>query len=114
MTFKGNCPDTRNSRAVDIYRQLQSYGIEPLAVDPHVDAIAFQREFGISLQPLDSIHDADALVFLVAHREYTAWDMTALRAMVHEEESGKPLLVDVKRLFSRADAEKAGFAYWGL
>lgn len=50
----------------------------------------------------------------VAHREYTAWDMTALRAMVHEEESGKPLLVDVKRLFSRADAEKAGFAYWGL
>lgn len=114
MTFKGNCPDTRNSRAVDIYRQLQSYGIEPLAVDPHVDAIAFQREFGISLQPLDSIHDADALVFLVAHREYTAWDMTALRAMVHEEESGKPLLVDVKRLFSRADAETAGFAYWGL
>lgn len=114
MTFKGNCPDTRNSRAVDIYRQLQSYGIEPLAVDPHVDAIAFQREFGISLQPLDSIHDADALVFLVAHREYTAWDMTALRAMVHEKESGKPLLVDVKRLFSRADAETAGFAYWGL
>ena len=114
MTFKGNCPDTRNSRAVDIYRQLQSYGIEPLAVDPHVDAIAFQREFGISLQPLDSIHDADALVFLVAHREYVAWDMEDLRAMVRSRTEGRPVLVDVKRMFNRADVEAAGFSYWGL
>ena len=114
MTFKGNCPDTRNSRAVDIYRQLQSYGIEPLAVDPHVDAIAFQREFGISLQPFDSIHDADALVFLVAHREYVAWDMEDLRAMVRPRTEGRPVLVDVKRMFNRADVEAAGFSYWGL
>lgn len=114
MTFKENCPDTRNSRAVDIYRQLKSYGIEPLAVDPHVEATAFRREFGISLQPLDSIRDADALVFLVAHREYTAWNMTDLRAMVRAGDEGRPLLVDVKRVFKRVDAEAAGFAYWGL
>lgn len=114
MTFKENCPDTRNSRAVDIYRQLKSYGIEPLAVDPHVEATAFWREFGISLQPLDSIRDADALVFLVAHREYTAWNMTNLRAMVRARDEGRPLLVDVKRAFKRVDAEAAGFAYWGL
>ena len=114
MTFKENCPDTRNSRAVDIYRQLKSYGIEPLAVDPHVETTAFRREFGISLQPLDSIRDADALVFLVAHREYTAWNMTDLRAMVRAGDEGRPLLVDVKRVFKRVDAEAAGFAYWGL
>lgn len=114
MTFKENCPDTRNSRAVDIYRQLKSYGIEPLAVDPHVEDTAFRREFGISLQPLDSIRDADALVFLVAHREYTAWNMTDLRAMVRAGDEGRPLLVDVKRVFKRVDAEAAGFAYWGL
>ncbi len=114
MTFKENCPDTRNSSAVDIYRQLKSYGIEPLAVDPHVEATAFRREFGISLQPLDSIRDADALVFLVAHREYTAWNMTDLRAMVRAGDEGRPLLVDVKRVFKRVDAEAAGFAYWGL
>ena len=114
MTFKENCPDTRNSRAVDIYRQLQSYGIEPLAVDPHVDATAFQREFGISLHSLDSIHDADALVFLVAHREYVAWNMANLCAMVRSREEGRPVLVDVKRMFNRADVEAAGFSYWGL
>ena len=78
------------------------------------DAIAFQREFGISLQPLDSIHDADALVFLVAHREYVAWDMEDLRAMVRSRTEGRPVLVDVKRMFNRADVEAAGFSYWGL
>ena len=114
MTFKANCPDTRNSRAVDIYRQLTSYGIEPAAVDPHVDASSFQRETGIPLQPMDSIQGADALVFLVAHREYVGLGMENLRAMVRTRTEGRPVIVDVKRMFHRADVEAAGFSYWGL
>ncbi len=116
MTFKENCPDTRNSRAVDIYHQLEEYGIFPIAVDTRADAEAFYREFGIKLQPLNAIQGADALVFLVAHEEFRALTMEKLQAMTAAGScgEGRPVLVDVKHIFNRNEAERAGFAYWGL
>lgn len=114
MTFKENCPDTRNSRAVDIYRQIKAYGIEPAAADPRADARSFQRDFAIALQPLSELPAADVLVFLVAHQEYKKMTMEDLKKMVRPQREGRPLLVDVKHIFSREEAEAAGFSYWGL
>lgn len=114
MTFKENCPDTRNSRAVDIYHQLESYGISPLAVDTRAEAASFVREFGIKLRPLNEIQEADALVFLVAHQEFRELTMAELQKMARPCGEGRPVLVDVKHIFNRKEAGRAGFAYWGL
>lgn len=114
MTFKENCPDTRNSRAVDIYRQLKSYGIEPLAVDPHADAASFTREYGMALTPLSKIREADALVFLVAHKEFRRLSTSSLQDMAHFHAEGKPVLFDIKHIFGKEKIQEAGFAYWAL
>ena len=112
MAFKENCPDTRNSRAADVYRILQEYDLTLAAVDPEVDEEAFRAEYGFSLGSLHDVQDADALVFLVAHEEFARLSWQDLRAMCRAD--GPHLLVDVKGMFSREEAEGEGFRYWRL
>jgi len=112
MTFKENCPDARNSRAADVYRILQEYDLRLTAVDPEVDEEAFRAEYGFSLGSLHDVQDADALVFLVAHEEFARLSWQDLRAMCRAD--GPHLLVDVKGMFSREEAEGEGFHYWRL
>ena len=112
MTFKENCPDTRNSRAADVYRVLQEYDLTLAAVDPEVDEEAFREEYGFSLESLHDVQDADALVFLVAHDAFARLSWEELRAMCRAD--GPHLLVDVKGMFSREEAEREGFRYWRL
>ena len=112
MAFKENCPDTRNSRAADVYRILQEYDLTLAAVDPEVDAAAFRVEYGFSLESLHDVQDADALVFLVAHEAFARLSWEELRAMCRAD--GPHLLVDVKGMYSREEAEREGFRYWRL
>lgn len=114
MTFKEDCPDIRNSRAVDIYHQLASYGLSVTAVDPHADAAAFAREYGITLTPLSEIREADALVFLVAHREFRQLSTESLQDMARFRVDGRPVLFDIKHIFQKEEIQKAGFSYWNL
>ena len=112
MAFKENCPDTRNSRAADVYRILQEYDLTLAAVDPEVDAAAFRAEYGFGLEPLHDVREADALVFLVAHEAFARLSWQELRAMCRAD--GPHLLVDVKGMYSREEAEREGFRYWRL
>ena len=112
MTFKENCPDTRNSRAADVYHVLQEYDLRLTAVDPEVDEEAFRAEYGFGLEPLHDVREADALVFLVAHEAFARLSWEELRAMCRAD--GPHLLVDVKGMFSREEAEREGFRYWRL
>ena len=112
MAFKENCPDTRNSRAADVYRILQEYDLTLAAVDPEVDAAAFRAEYGFGLEPLHDVQDADALVFLVAHEAFARLSWEELGAMCRAD--GPHLLVDVKGMYSREEAEREGFRYWRL
>ena len=112
MAFKENCPDTRNSRAADVYRILQEYDLTLAAVDPEVDAAAFRAEYGFGLEPLHDVREADALVFLVAHEVFARLSWEELRAMCRAD--GSHLLVDVKGMYSREEAEREGFRYWRL
>ena len=70
VTFKENCPDTRNSKIVDIIKRLNEYGIESLVVDPQANKEDAKHEYGIDLVDLNDIKDADCLVFAVAHNEF--------------------------------------------
>lgn len=83
FTFKENCPDTRNSRVIDIYRELQEYGITPVVADPAADADEARRLYGIEFVDMDTICDMDAVVLAVAHdffKKLTINDLTGYTA----------------------------------
>ena len=112
MTFKENCPDTRNSRAADVYQMLSEYNLNLWAVDPRVDDGRFRDEYGFDLAPLDEVRNADCIVFLVAHDEFRSLTWTEQRRLFRAE--GPHLIIDVKGVFSREETVREGFQYWSL
>ena len=111
ITFKENCPDTRNSKVVDIIRELQDYGVEVVVCDPQADAQEVHEEYGLTLGLVDAGHPVDALVIAVAHTEYKSMTPAELRAMTRGE---KPVLIDVKCIQPRLALESVGFNVWRL
>jgi UDP-N-acetyl-D-galactosamine dehydrogenase len=112
ITFKEDCPDTRNSKAAEVEMRLSEYGIRAEIIDPVVDKEDAKRAFGLDVSNELTIKDADCLVFLVAHKEFKNLTVNDLKAMCNME--AKPLIVDVKSIFSKDALEDAGFAYWSL
>lgn len=112
MAFKENCPDTRNSRAADVYALLKEYDLSLYAVDTEVDEEEFRAEYGFGLHMLEDVHDADCLAVLVAHEAFTKLSWDDLRKMYRK--GRQRLLIDVKGIFSKEDAEREGFRYWRL
>lgn len=112
MTFKEDCPDTRNSRAVDIYRKMKDFGMNVFAYDPMLEPEEFRKETGIEL--IEQISEMDCLLFLVAHKDFRNLNSDELRAMTRLADGGKALVMDVKNIFRREDMENAGFQYWNL
>ncbi len=111
ITFKENCPDTRNSKVVDIIRELQDYGVEVVVCDPQADAAEVHEEYGLKLGTVDASQPVDALVIAVAHSEYKALSPAELRAMARGD---KPVLIDVKCIQPRQALEAVGFTVWRL
>jgi UDP-N-acetyl-D-galactosamine dehydrogenase len=112
-TFKEDVPDIRNSRVIDIYRELKTYGIEPVAYDPHADHAEVEHEYGLKLiDNVESRGPYDAVITAVKHRELVAeYTLEKIRAL-----GGKrpPVLVDVKGFFSRQQMAAGGFVWWQL
>ncbi len=111
FTFKENCPDTRNTRVIDIVKELGEYGIEPLICDPTADAAEAERLYGIRFTPLEEIRGMDAVIVAVSHEAFRSLGTGELASLYGGE---KRVLVDVKGLFDRAVFEQAGFVYWRL
>lgn len=111
FTFKENCPDTRNSKLIDIVNELREYGIEPMITDPIADADEAKRLYGVEFVDMNVIKNMDAVVLAVAHTEFKALTMADIDAMFGE---GKKVLVDVKGLLNRKEYEEAGYSYWRL
>ena len=113
MTFKENCPDTRNSRAVDVYRHLTEYGLTAQAADPLADPYDFLQEYSIELVPEEEVREADCIVILAAHDCYRGRSLQDLRKL-YKKDCKAPVLIDVRNIYSRKEAEKLGFVYWSL
>ena len=111
FTFKENCPDTRNTKIIDIVNELREYGIEPVIADPAADADEARRLYGIQFVDMSTIENVDAVVLAVAHTEFKSLTMADMDAMFGE---GKKVLVDVKGLLDRNAYEDAGYSYWRL
>lgn len=112
FAFKENCPDTRNTRVIDIYRELKEYGIESLITDPIADCMEAKREYGISFTDKESLTDLDAIILAVGHEEFVQLTTKSLNAMYREER--KKLLFDVKGILDKEKLENEEYWYWRL
>ena len=113
FTFKENCPDTRNTKIIDIYRELQEYGITPLVVDPQADAAEAKRLYGVEFDRVEDIHDMDAVLVAVAHesfREFTPELLSGFYSGRHE----KKVLIDLKGIYDRTLFPEDSWIYWRL
>ena len=111
ITFKENCPDIRNSKVVDLVRELQAWGAQVVVADPWADAEEVQREYNLTLASIDEHNPVDALVVAVGHTQYRALTPTALRTYCRYH---APVLTDVKSLYDRHDAARSGFVVFRL
>lgn len=111
FTFKENCPDTRNTRVIDIVRELREYGINPVIADPTADAAEAKHLYGIEFTDLNDIRNMDAVILAVAHDAFKSFSVADLDRFFGP---GKNVLLDIKGIFSRRDFEDAGYVYWRL
>ena len=111
FTFKENCPDTRNTKIIDIVNELREYGINPIVADPAADADEAERLYGIRFADMDDVTDMDAVVLAVAHEEFKAIDQERMNRFFGE---GKKVLLDIKGMLDRKEYEAAGYSYWRL
>ncbi|MCH3950622.1 MAG: nucleotide sugar dehydrogenase [Acidaminococcus sp.] len=115
MTFKEDCPDVRNSRSYDVYEEFNKCGLSPRIVDPCADAEEVERLYGLKLTPMEEVHDADCLVFLVRHEAFRKLTPEQVDAFFRSPKAGQQkVLVDVKGMYERKDFEQKHFLYWSL
>lgn len=111
ITFKENCPDIRNSKVVDLITELQKWNVNVVVTDPWADSQEVMHEYGLTLGTIDADHPVDALVVAVGHNEYRSLSPEALKDYCRGQQ---PILADVKALYDRHEANRAGFTVFRL
>lgn len=114
FTFKENCPDTRNTKIIDIYNELREYGITPVIADPAADSDEAKRLYGIEFIDINDIKNCDAVILAVAHEQFKNLGQADFDKMFKSGRNEEKVLVDIKGLLSRKEYEKAGYKYWRL
>ncbi len=114
LTFKENCPDTRNSKVEDIIKRLNEYGVEPIVSDPWASERDAMIEYGVTLTPFEEIKDADCIIVAVAHNEFKALTLDAIKSLYRDCPDSEKVLVDVKGLYDIAEFNASGMKYWRL
>ena len=114
LTFKENCPDTRNSKVDDIIKTLNGYEINPVIVDPWASERDAMHEYGVTLTKLDDVKDADCIIVAVAHNEFRALALDEIKALFKSSPDDEKVLLDVKGLYKIEELEKSGMRYWRL
>ena len=111
FTFKENCPDTRNTKVIDIVNELKEYGITPVIADPEADAAEAKWLYGVDFVDRNTIKNMDAVILAVAHKEFSGFTMADMDKLFGD---GRKVLLDIKGLLNRREYEKAGYVYWRL
>jgi UDP-N-acetyl-D-galactosamine dehydrogenase len=110
LTFKENCPDLRNSRVIDIIRELEDFGVKVQVFDPEAETAEALHEYGVSLLKLDELQPAAAVVVAVAHDIYARWTHDEYLKLMHNA----PVVIDVKGVCDGPALESAGARFWRL
>lgn len=114
FTFKEDCPDTRNTRVIDIIRELKEYGINPLIADPVADQKEACHEYGIEFVDMSELEGIDALVIAVAHAQFSELSLTDIDRMFKAVPNQQKVILDIKGIINRAPAIALGYNYWRL
>lgn len=115
LTFKENCPDTRNSKVVDIINRLKEYDIDPIVTDSWADAAVAKKEYNVELTAWEDVPKADCVIIAVGHNKYRAMSMMKLRDLFKEElKDEEKVLIDVKSLYRIDELNASGMRFWRL
>lgn len=114
LTFKENCPDTRNSKVGDIIKKLLEYGIKPEIVDPWANEKDALREYGVRLSRLEDIQNADCVIVAVAHEDFKKLGLDGIKALYRKEPVNGRVLIDVKGIYGIKDLKASDLRWWRL
>lgn len=115
ITFKENCPDTRNSKVIDIINRLKEYEIEPIVVDSWADIAVAKQEYGVDLVRFKELPKADCIIVAVGHNEFRSMSMMQLKALFKDNISDEEkVLIDVKSLYRMDELKASGMRFWRL
>jgi UDP-N-acetyl-D-galactosamine dehydrogenase len=109
ITFKENVPDVRNSKVMDLHKELVEYGIKPVVCDPLADAEEVKKEYGVDLRPWDHQTPLDVVILAVPHRQLRE-DFVSIRSHL----DSKALIADIKHVFFPEDFAGTDQVYWTL
>lgn len=112
LTYKENCPDTRNSKVDDIIKRLNEFDIEPIVVDPWASERDAMHEYGVKLTKIEDVIDVDCIIVAVAHNEFKALSLDDLRRFYRK--GTKQVLIDVKGLYNVGELKTSGLIWWRL
>jgi UDP-N-acetyl-D-glucosamine/UDP-N-acetyl-D-galactosamine dehydrogenase len=114
FAFKENCPDTRNTRVIDIVNELNEYGVNPVIVDPEADAEEAKHVYGIMFDSVEDIKEMDAVVIAVGHDKFLRFTQEDFNKMFKKGSNESKVLLDIKGILNRKEYETAGYRYWRL
>lgn len=114
LTFKENCPDTRNSKVEDIIVRLKEYGIDPIVVDPWASEQDAICEYGVTLTPMEEVEDLDCLILAVAHNEFRQMSIEQYLKLFRDMPNDEKIIVDVKGMLDCRQTTVAGVRCWRL
>ena len=114
ITFKENCPDTRNSKVVDIINGLKEYDINPIVSDSWADADVAKQEYGVDLLDFEQLPKADCVIVAVGHNQFRSMSMMQLKSLFKEGKDEEKVLIDVKSLYRMDELKASGMRFWRL
>lgn len=115
ITFKENCPDTRNSKVADIIHRLREFEIEPVVTDEWADPLVTKQEYDVELIPFEKVPKADCVIVAVGHNQFRSMSMMQLKKLFKDNlPDEEKVLIDVKSLYRRDELDASGMRYWRL
>lgn len=115
ITFKENCPDTRNSKVYDIIKRLEEYEIVPMVTDPWADPEIAKREYGVDLIPFEDVKDADCIIVAVGHKEFRNLPIYTVKQYFRQDiPDDEKVFLDVKSLYRMDELKASGIRFWRL
>lgn len=114
FTFKENTPDTRNTRVIDIYNELQEYGIQPVVTDDVADEEEAYEEYGLKFISMEEMKDLDVVIVAVAHEDNKDLTIADFDKLYNNNSDQQRVFIDVKSLYNRQDFNNEDYIYWSL
>ena len=114
LTFKENCPDTRNSKVDDIIKRLAEYEVTPVVVDPWASEKDAMYEYGVALTKFEDVKEADCVIVAVAHDEFKTLTLDKVKDLFRDCDDAEKVLIDVKGIYKVDELKKSGMRWWRL